>query len=702
MAHTRAAGAAGRPSRPPSFGRPALAVFSIALLVRLIHVWQIRRSPFFDVLLGDANAYDAWARQIAGGDWIGHDVFYQAPLYPYFLGVLYRVAGHDLLAVRVCQAIVGSASCALLSLAASRTFSRTVGLIAGLALALYAPAIFFDGLLQKSVLDVFFVCLMLWLLAGILTERNAETAKSEEKRKPALRSQRSLRLSSYGFLWLGLATGGLSLTRENAMVFIAVIACWTLARRDAAPQSRIRNAGAFAVGLALVLVPVAARNAAVGGGFYVTTSQFGPNFYIGNHAGSDGTYVPLRFGRGSPEYERQDATDLAQRAAGRTLTPAEVSSYWSGRALDFITSQPAAWLRLLGRKFALVWNAGEMLDTESQDAYEEWSTPLKLLSWFGHFGVLVPLAFLGVCLTWPQRGRLWLFYAMIAAYAASVMMFYVFARYRYPLVPLLLLFASAAVASTPWRTPRWIAVAAVVAVGANWPMLSRDLMRAITETNLATALRDAGRLDEAVDHYRRAIAVRSDYAPAYSNLGSALRAQGQTAAAISTYERALAIEPGFAEVDYNLANALVEAGQSGKAIDHFRRALRANPDAVDIHNNLGIALANQERVDEAIAEFRNVLKLDPDSAQAHRNLGSLLLDRQQFDEAIAELGVAVRLMPESAEAHNDFGVALASKGRLDEAIAQFRLAVARQPDFPDAQRNLATALQTRPKGPRPR
>src|SRR5437899_24001 len=64
----------------------ALAIFAVALLVRLIHVWQIRRSPYYSTLLGDSRGYDDWARQIAAGDWLGHDVFYQAPLYPYVLG----------------------------------------------------------------------------------------------------------------------------------------------------------------------------------------------------------------------------------------------------------------------------------------------------------------------------------------------------------------------------------------------------------------------------------------------------------------------------------------------------------------------------------------------------------------------------------------------------------------------------------------
>src|SRR5579864_553046 len=146
----------------------SFAIFVVALAVRLVHVWQIRRAPFFTLLLGDSRGYDEWAQRIAAGDWIGHDVFYQAPLYPYVLGVVYATAGRHLLIVRVLQAVIGSASCALLALAAARLFrSRAIGVAAGLMLAFYAPAIFFDGLIQKSVLDVFFLCCALWLIAKL-------------------------------------------------------------------------------------------------------------------------------------------------------------------------------------------------------------------------------------------------------------------------------------------------------------------------------------------------------------------------------------------------------------------------------------------------------------------------------------------------------------------------------------------------------
>ena len=87
-------------------------------------------------------------------------------------------------------------------------------------------------------------------------------------------------------------------------------------------------------------------------------------------------------GRGSSGYERRDAIDLAERATGRTLTPGEVSSYWTNQTLAFIRSQPAAWLKLMARKVVLLWNSAEAFDTESQESYSEWS---PLLYVYGHF-----------------------------------------------------------------------------------------------------------------------------------------------------------------------------------------------------------------------------------------------------------------------------------------------------------------------------
>ena len=85
------------------------------------------------------------------------------------------------------------------------------------------------------------------------------------------------------------------------------------------------------------------------------------------------------------------------RALAKALEDARQSS------AVVITGQPGAWLRLLARKAALLVNADEAIDTESQESYAEFSWPLALLGPVTHFGVLVPLAVAGVWLTWRDR-----------------------------------------------------------------------------------------------------------------------------------------------------------------------------------------------------------------------------------------------------------------------------------------------------------
>jgi tetratricopeptide (TPR) repeat protein len=454
-------------------------------------------------------------------------------------------------------------------------------------------------------------------------------------------------------------------------------------------------------GVAVVLTPVAVRNAYVGGGFYVTTSQAGPNFYIGNNPRADGTYQSLRYGRGAPEYERQDATELAEHALGRTLTPAEVSSFWSGRAFDFIASQPIAWLELTMRKVALLVNAAEVVDTESQESHAEWSLPLRLLGVIGHFGLLVPLACFGIVATWSSRSRLWLLYAMTAAYAVSVVAFYVFARYRFPLVPFLMLFAAAGLVALPdvVRTRavpggmKAAAAIAVTAVIANWPILSKSLMIAITETNLAVALQAKGQPREAVNHYQRAIAIQPDYAPAYNNLGVAERASGDVDKAIDAYRRAVAMKPGYPDAHYNLANTLVDQGRQQRSNIFIAAGRTRFAEREETRHRT----AANGKADEAMAGLaQRSSQIWP--AKAHCNLGDCLRQRRPtpsftFDAGRARRATAISTMISAAcfwklysdGSHQKFRAAFAITltpadrttwvsrcvaGKIDDAIAE--------------------------------
>ena len=680
----------------------------------MLHLWQLRTAPFFPLVLGDGDRYDAWARALAAGGSMGGEVFSHAPLYAYFLGAVYAFVGHDPTVVGICQAIVGSLSCVLIGAAGWRLFSTRVGLVAGILFALCAPAIFAGALIRPSVLVLFFLSVVVWL-ASDLGERPPR------------------RLS---FVGIGFALGCLILTRENTLIFVVAMLGWLVVQGRTPGGQRLALAAMLLVGVAGALVPVAARNLLIGGELRLTTARFGTTFYIGNNAQADGTHHPLRDGQGSAEFEREDATRLAEQAIGRPLTASEVSRYWTRQAIDDIVTQPGVWLRLMARKLALLSNATEIAAPESQYTHAEWSIPLRLAGYVTHVGVLAPIALLGLWVTW-RRDRLSLFYVMCAAYAASVLVFYVSSRDRDPLLPFLALFAAAGLVEG-WRglrdrRPRQlvpgVAAAVALAVGANWPLLSRAAMQSATEDRYGTAFREQGEPDQAVTHYRRALALNPDNTGAHNNLGITLRAQGQLEEAVRELRATLSLASDDPVAHYNLGNVLFDQGKADEALRHYRTALELAPGSVGAHNNLGILLYERGMLDEAADHFEEAIRLDPSDSRAYNNLGKVFEAQEDLATALPYYRRAVQTAPEDAEArgnlgwalfsqgqedeairqlrralesdqdavaiHNRLGVALGTQGQLDEAIGHFRRAVEIEPTFDEARNNLRMALQLR-------
>ena len=573
--------------------RGVIVVAVLALAVRLMHIWGTLDVPTARHLIGDAAGYYAWSQRIAAGEWVGQKAFYQAPLYPYVLAVWDVFGFGSISAIRVMQALCGTVACALLSIAASRMFCVRVGLLSGIMLALYGPAIYFDGIIQKASLDCLLVCAMLACIAALLA-----------------------RWSWPRCALLGAVVSLLCLTRENAMAWHAVLLAWivwsvgtkeAIKRRnfetprkdprgslpDTSPNgpnqlpryhvTKLRNLLAYLLGASLVLLSVGMRNLYVQGEFLLTTSQAGPNFYIGNNANADGRYQPLVRGHETPTFEQRDATELAERAAGHKLTPREVSRYWLGRAWSDILANPIGWLKLTGYKLLLVWNRYEIADAESIAIYRRHSWVLNPLSSVWHFGVLAPLAVLGIALTWNKRRRLAVLYALILTMTLAVAAFYVLARYRYPLVPLLIPFAAAGCVEFWRRRAQWrefkgvLSLAAFIAIICNLPIQDEKRLDALAEMNAGVALAQAGEIEEAASFFARAVAGHPASAEANYNLALTLALQGKFSDAIPYYDRAILSQPDLIGVHFNLAVAYERAGNSTKALRHFELALQQDP-----------------------------------------------------------------------------------------------------------------------------
>jgi hypothetical protein len=127
-------------SDPPEGGESALRsrllgwplIAAIALAVRLAYL-ATAHGPAFDHPIIDADYYDFLGARIASGAGTPDEPFWQPPLYPLFLGGLYRLFGHTLWAPRLVQAALGATTAALgCDLARRVTRTGWAGWVAGL------------------------------------------------------------------------------------------------------------------------------------------------------------------------------------------------------------------------------------------------------------------------------------------------------------------------------------------------------------------------------------------------------------------------------------------------------------------------------------------------------------------------------------------------------------------------------------------
>ncbi len=192
--------------------------------------------------------------------------------------------------------------------------------------------------------------------------------------------------------------------------------------------------------------------------------------------------------------------------------------------------------------------------------------------------------------------------------------------------------------------------------------------------------------------YRRAKAVRPDYAEAHYNLGVLLQQQGRLAEAESAYQQALAAKPDYAESYANLGALLQEQARPDKAEAAYRQAIAFNPDYAEAHFNLGVLLQEQGRLAEAETAYREALSLNPDDAEACFSLGQLLKDQERPEEAEAAYRCALAIKPDSEEMHYKLGMLLHQQQRRQEAEAAYLEALALKPAYLNAQCSLAVLL----------
>jgi 4-amino-4-deoxy-L-arabinose transferase-like glycosyltransferase len=586
-------------------------LFLLSYAVRVLYVVEVSGNASVRFPILDSRAYHERALRILSGDWLGSEIFYQDPLYPYVLAGLYGAFGVGSIGVLLSQAFLDACTPVLVFAIALRVFDFRTAWLAGAIAALYKLFPFYDALLLKSSLSVFLITLTLYAIV----------------RADALRRRRD-------WLAAGLLLGLACTTRGNYLLFAIACVPWLALRGATGSQlapargARLLPAGLVGLGFALAVAPVTLRNYAVAGDVVLITAQAGPNFYIGNHRdNATGIYKRPEFLESTPFHEEEGFRAEAERRSGRDLAGSALSRYWLRESLAEIADDPGHFARHLARKARLLGNAAEVPDNQSYAFFRQnVSTLLRvpLPTW----GAVLPFAIWGIFASRRNR-RADALLLYTGAYTLSLLLFYTTSRYRIPLAPAAIVFGSAGVwhVLDALRQRRAVAFAALAWLAVAYPAVhshAYDESFARHRVNLAHRYQDRAGFQELLSRM-------------YARAGDETAAEEarQSAAALNEQahrelQRARIEAPQNSEVEEALlahlvgrTRSLLRTGRPGEALPVARELTVQFPTHADGWILLGRAYEDLGQRDDAARAQRRALDLAPDDARAVRALSRL-------------------------------------------------------------------------------
>ncbi len=143
-------------------------------------------------------------------------------------------------------------------------------------------------------------------------------------------------------------------------------------------------------------------------------------------------------------------------------------------------------------------------------------------------------------------------------------------------------------------------------------------------------------------------------------IGRALRVAGRLPEAIDEFKKAIALNPSLPRVHDNLALAyLMNEGVSrlADAEREFKTELLTNPDEYFANYYLGIVYIFQRKWELAIAFLKNASRVQADNPDPYFQLGQAYQELERHDQAVEALKKSIALNPDLA--HNKFQVTTA-------------------------------------------
>lgn len=521
--------------------RPAAQLAILLALSATLNAWHLAcalRDPYLQQRVVDEVYFHAWGRAIAAGRLASDLPFFTSPLFAYWLGLLYVLAGDSVAVVLVANAVLGVATVALTWDAGRRMVGPRAALAAGILLAGCRAPVFYAGIPEKSALVLF--------LTAACVDAFAWAEEGESRRRTAL---------------AGAVAGVAALAHPLVLVAVPAAAVHLILGRGA--RRGLLGAALYAAGALAAVLPATIHNYAKSGEVILVCWNGGAALYAGNERwNTSGMYAPPPFSTATIQSEISDYWREAERRVGRPLGPAESSAYWTREALREMADVPGLSAARFARRLRWAFGDYELQDSRTFAFYAGRLPSLQGPRW--GFGAVAVIGLLGALALLRDR-RVTFLTAFAASYAGALAVFFVYGRYRLPLaVPLAIL--GGALAD---HVAGWIRARRLAALGAG----------AVIAMGLAAVL------------FAAPFAHRESFFMDYNNLAVAYQEQGRTEEALAEFEKAVTIrpgdDPGVSAVATELAMLYWRRGERDRARALLRKVLGARPGDEDVAAVLG-------------------------------------------------------------------------------------------------------------------
>ena len=492
-----------------------LLIFLVAIGIRFANLVFINDNPYFNNPVMDEFYHDDWADEIAQGNLFDRAPFYRAPAYPVFLGLQYSIIGSDLFTARFINSIIGSLNCILVYLLAGILFNRKTAILAGITACFYGMLIYYDASILSVPLEIFLtLCGVIVLLLAMDTEK--------------------------AWMWFlcGIIFAFGIITRPTIAIFLPVVLILALNKCDKC-KSKFSPLISVILGCLSPISVVYIINCIQGDSAVIVAWNGGINFYLGNNEMANGWSATSPLLRGAWFSGYQDAVTIAEEASGHSLSYAGVSNYWMKQGLSYITGDLISWVSLMFKKSYYLISNVEIPNNQSIDYIRNLSFIMRIPLF--KYGVVFSLALPGMIFAssvsgkGKLRGKLLITKSFVLIYGFAVVLFFVNARYRMPIIPFLISFASYSVFEVVKSF-----------MGNNWMVFLKFTGTASAAAFLSFSSFTSGDFSTSSQmHY---------------SLGNQYFSQGELSRAISEYEMSVQIAPANLDAWNNLASAYAETG----------------------------------------------------------------------------------------------------------------------------------------------